>query len=354
LPSGALGPARAVPAAGDPREYAAAAFAAAETAAVAAGGWVDRGISVAGARVRVRFAGMELVDVLLPPLAHLAAPPAGEPDAVVFVWDGASTGVPIPAPPWEHGNVDARARVAGMPVGLAAFHNVHFGGITLFDLAERRGLVWAESAARIPWYERGSPLRTALHLALPGRDRHLVHAGAVGGPDGGVLVGGRSGSGKSSLCLACLAGGLGYAGDDYVVLTLGGGPVAHCLYASAKLDPAGLARLPGLERLVDAEASTAEKAVLDLSGSPLLRERMPVQALVLPRVTGTGRPALRPLGAGEALRDLGPSTVIQMPHRSDELLASLGRLVRDVPGYRLELGDDLPAAAGLVRELLEA
>jgi hypothetical protein len=355
VPARALGPARATPAAADPRAFFAAAFAAADDASGAAGGWVEHDLVLAGARVRVRFAGPELVPVLLPPLAHAVVPPEDEPDATVAVWDGASTRVPLPPLPWEHENVDARARVAGMPDGLAAYHNVHFGGVTLFDLARREGLVWAESAGRVPWYERGSPLRTALHLALPGRDRHLVHAGAVGGPEAGVLVGGRSGSGKSSLCLASLAAGLGYAGDDYVVLTLAGGPAAHCLYATGKVDPAGLARLPGLEEFVDRDASIAEKAVLDLGGSPLLRPRLPVRALVLPRVSGAARPALRELGPGEALRDLGPSTVIQMPYRSDELLAALGRLVREVPSYRLELGGaDLRPAVELVRGLLAA
>ncbi len=324
----------------------------AEAAAARAGGWIEHDLELAGTRVRVRFAGPALVDVLLPPLAHLRAG-AGDVSASIAVLDSASTGVPLPPVPWDPTTVDARGRVAESTEAVTAFHNVHFGGVTLFDLEAGEGIVWAPSAERIPWYERGSPLRTALHLALPGTGRHLIHAGAVGHGTGGLLIGGRSGSGKSTLTLACVEAGFGYAGDDYVLVTLDPEPVAHCLYTTAKVDPASLRRLPALAGAVNPAASVAEKAVLELSRTRAdrIRNRVPVTAVVLPRVTG--RTQLRSLGAGEALRDLGPSTVIQMPHRSGELLASTAELLARVPSYRLELGGDLRAAVDLLRGLLE-
>jgi hypothetical protein len=344
----------ASPASVDGRAYFAHAAEAAEQALAA--GRVEHDLAIAGRRVRVVLAGEELVDALLPPLEHLAADGDGEPDARILVWDGSSTGVGLPPPLWEPENADARGLVHGVDGGVVAFHNVHFGGVTLCDPATATALVFAESRRRIPWYERGSPLRAALHVLLPGPGRHLVHAGAVGTADAGVLVGGVSGSGKSTLTLACVEGGLGYGGDDYVVVTLDPEPTAHTLYTSAKVHPAELERLPGLAACVDSESSIAEKAVLRLGRCraervvPALR----VRAAVFPRVRGHGPSELAPIRAAEAVRLLGPSTVIQMPHESADLLATTARLLRDVPAFRLELGASLDESVALVRGLVES
>ena len=322
-----------------------------EAAANAAGGWIERDLRIAGQAVRLQFAGPALLEALFPPLAHLAGPAAAEP--IVFsLWDSASTGIAFPPVPWSRESLDVRGQVRE-EVGpeIVAYHNVHFGGITLYDTAGAAGLYWVESAAVIPWYERGSPLRTALHLALPGTNRHLIHAGAVGLAGGGLLIGGRSGSGKSTVTLACVEDGFGYAGDDYVLVTLDP-PVAHGLYTTAKVNPDGLERLPALGALVDTAASSPDKAVLDLSASAEILLSVPISAVVIPRVRGDGPTELLPLSAAEAFRALSPSTVIQMPHRSAEVLETTARLLAAVPSYRLELGEDLSSAVALLRDLV--
>ncbi len=178
-----------------------------------------------------------------------------------------------------------------------------------------------------------------------------MHAGAVGIGGKGVLIGGRSGSGKSTLTLACVEAGFGYAGDDYVLVTLDPRPVAHTLYTTAKVNPDGLDRLTtlvgkaGLRRTVD-------KALLDLRGCVEILDSVPIVAVVMPRVRG-GASELSPLGPADAFRGLSPSTILQMPHRSAEVLETTKKLLTAVPSYRLELGDDLPDAVGLVRELVQ-
>ncbi len=324
---------------------------AAELAAERAGGWIERDLRIADAALRLRFAGPVLLDALYRPLAHLESEPAESP-VTISLFDSASTGAEFPTVPWSRDSLDPRGCVRE-PVGygIVAYHTVHFGAITLFDRATRTGFYWVESPAVIPWYELGSPLRTALHLALPAENRHLVHAGAVGLDGAGVLIGGRSGSGKSTLTLACVEAGFGYAGDDYVLVTLEPAPVAHTLYTTAKVDPDGLARLSTLSVRLDTRASSPDKALLDLRGSVEILDSVPIVAVVLPRVRG-GVSELHPVGPADAFRGLSPSTILQMPHRSSEVLETTKKLLTAVPSYRLELGDDLPEAVRLVRELV--
>ncbi len=323
---------------------------AAAEAAERAGGWIERDLRIADAELRLRFAGPALLDAFYGPIAHLEVDRVDDP-ATISLFDSASTGAAFPTVPWTRESLDPRGHVRE-PVGdgITAYHLVHFGAITLFDRVSRTGFYWVESARVIPWYELGSPLRQALHLTLPAESRHLVHAGAVGVGGKGVLIGGRSGSGKSTLTLACVEAGFGYAGDDYVLVTLEPAPVAHTLYTTAKVNPDGLDRLTtlvgraGLKRTVD-------KALLDLRGCAEILESVPIVAVVLPRVRG-GASELSPLGPADAFRGLSPSTILQMPHRSAEVLETTKKLLTAVPSYRLDLGDDLPEAVGLVRELL--
>ncbi len=258
---------------------------AAEEAAERAGGWIERDLRIADAALRLRFAGPALLDAFYGPIAHLEVDSVEDP-VTISLFDSATTGTEYPTVPWSRESLDPRGHVRE-PVGdgITAYHLVHFGAITLFDAASRTGFYWVESPNVIPWYELGSPLRQALHLTLPAENRHLVHAGAVGIGDKGVLIGGRSGSGKSTLTLACVEAGFGYAGDDYVLVTLDPRPVAHTLYTTAKVNPDGLDRLTtlvgkaGLRRTVD-------KALLDLRGCVEILDSVPVVAVVMPRVRG--------------------------------------------------------------------
>jgi hypothetical protein len=203
----------------------------------------------------------------------------------------------------------------------------------------------------VPWHERGAPLRPALHRWAALAGRHFVHAAAVATEAGGVLLAGPSGSGKSTTALACLEAGLDYAGDDYVILE---GRQAHCLYSTAKLDLGALERLPGLAPAVtDLRRGREDKAVLDVHAhrADRVRSPLPVDAIVIPTVGGSGPPRTRPASPGEALRALAPTTLIQLPGAAHERMQAMAKLVRRVPAYRVELGDDVAAVAGEIARI---
>jgi hypothetical protein len=227
-----------------------------------------------------------------------------------------------------------------------------------FDSA--RSVAWfhVDDGNGLDAWEYAAPLRQILDWWLGERGVSFVHAGALGTPDGGVLLAGPSGSGKSTSCLACLGSSfLGFAGDDYTAAEVGEeGAYVHSLYSSAKLDASHAARLPRLRVLLqdDSLRMIEEKVVLQLSPAfaTQLTAGFPLRAVVIPRVAADG-PRLRRITPAAALTAIAPSTLLQSRPPRPEALAELATLVRRLPCYELELGpriDEIPRA---IERLLE-
>ncbi len=137
--------------------------------------------------------------------------------------------------------------------------------LQVFDAERAAAVYWTPSYRYIPWWESSFPLRTAIHWwTTTTPSLQPMHAGAVGRDDGGVLIAGRGGAGKSTTSLACLDGGLLYAGDDYVLVDVDQ-PTVYSLYNTAKLRPENLHRFPHLGSLVaNADSLGDQKAMLFL------------------------------------------------------------------------------------------
>lgn len=317
-------------------------------------GSFEQGLQIGDAGVRLRFAGEGLRRVLLPALSPVLCSSSGRKDIEVEVWDEGTTGVGIPEPFWRLRDVIARGDVRSLAGGPVRAQVDSWNRIlTLWDSDRRRGVMWAGDAGRLPWWVPGAPLRLILHWSLAGPQRHLLHAAAVGDERSGALLVGSGGSGKSTTALACVEGGVGYVGDDYVVVETGSSPRAVSVYGTAKLNAPSVRLLPELaaRRLTP----DARKFVVDVAGSrpELMRRSAAISAILLPRVT-PGRLALRPASAADALRALAPSTILQHADESATGMAVMAALVRQVPAYRLELGSDIAAVAPAIRDLLEA
>ena len=318
-------------------------------------GLVERYYALAEARLCVRLAGTALVDALTPALEHRRVPP-GPADLVVDLWDTASTGVAMPPPPVALPTGLPRGEVPGMQsdhyqlaVGLDA------ASVSLLDRPSDHGYYWIRAAEDVTIHERGAPLRSLLHWWMRDRGQHMVHAAAIGTAQGGVLLAGRGGSGKSTTALACLSAGLRYAGDDYCLLTVDGAPYVHSVYSSAKVQPGQLRHFPRLQAAVAHPTSAVdEKALIFLQ--PLLSAQMiagfPLKALLLPRITGQPVTSLARATAFEALRALAPSSIMQLPGAGAVEFEGLSRLVQRVPCYWLELGTVVAEIPAVVQTLL--
>jgi hypothetical protein len=313
-------------------------------AADAVGGYEEVWLDVGGNPLLLRFAGPALMELLLPALAHLRIEPAKQPALTVDLWDSASTGAPAPTPAWGPEDYREYGVIRGF-FGDGFFTVFDWGtaALNVVDLGSRQGFFWLPDADRIGLPERGAPLRTLLNLWMSGLGMQLVHGAAVGRADGCVLMVGRSGVGKSSTALSCLDSDLMLIGEDYCVLSPGEPPRLASLYSSGKVEPAVIARVPGLEQLAVAGPDASyHKSLLDLHArmpEKLLRGA-PLRAILVPRVTGETETTLRPCSAGAALRAVAPNTILQLPGNGRPAMELLSSVVRAVPCHHLDLGTD--------------
>jgi hypothetical protein len=328
-----------------------------DEAARSVGGWDDVWLDVAGAAVRLRFAGPAMEEVLLPALDHLRREPAAAAQLTVHVWDSASTATSPPRPAW---GLDAY-REHGVIRGFFGdgFYTVYprgVGALNLVDVDARQAFFWIEDAKSLGLPERGAPLRMLLNLWLLDRDPQLVHGAAIGSEEGCVLLIGPSGAGKTSTALSCLDSNLRHLGEDYCLLAPGEPPHVFSIYSSAKVEPATLGRIPELGELVVAMPEREDdKAILDLHSKDtgkMLRSA-PLKAIAIPRIVDGTETRTAPCSTAEAMVAVAPSTMLQLPGNGPAVMRLLSETIRSVPCFRLEVGSEPSQIPRAIEQLLD-
>ena len=337
--------------------------------------------SIGGTSVVLRFAGAEAATRLSPAFAHLLSDSGtASPALTVNIWDSATAGVQAPTFPgvsvdeasratlgtiesWpDDGSAPEKSDASG-PIyyiddpPLRAVYLPHLEAISVFDREASAAWHWVADARTQPYWVEAAPIRQILHWWLGAQGLIQLHGGAIGTPDGGVLVVGKGGSGKSTVSLSSLGSELRYAGDDYVAVSLGETPWIHSLYGSGKLNPPHVRRfLPWLVPLLaNQDRLAAEKAVVyvDQYFPEQMISGFPLRAVLVPRVRlGETEPRIVPISRVAALAALAPSTILQLHPPDPQALATMCALVARIPCYGLELGSDVKAIPGVVAELL--
>lgn len=317
----------------------------------------DRFYAIAGFTIRLRFAGPALLPRLLPALEHLATDPVSFPDLTVSLWDSGSTSVPAPSPPWEAGRYFAHGEVKEFCTDRFYTHlNVGPNILSLLDFDRKEAIYWAPSLKVIPNYEVSVPLRTILHTWLSRFGRHMVHAGAVGLPTGGVLLIGHGGAGKSNTALTCLSSELKYLSDDHCLVASNPEPTVFSVYGTGKLFLRDVACVPALESLgPEAPILQTEKALFYLHRhfSDKILTEFPLKALLLLQVTGKIDSHLEPVSGAVGLRALAPGQMMQWPTAGPATFQTIAHLCRQLPCYRFELGTDRAQIPALILKLLK-
>lgn len=227
--------------------------------------------------------------------------------------------------------------------------------LNFFDPDLRVAAVWIDSLDSIPNWEIHAPLLRVWHATLARRDRCVTHAAAVGDENGGVLLAGPGGSGKSTTTLAAVLGGMRCVGEDYVILDLGPEEIeAHALYNNIKVSPSARTLLPEWpDALLGAPATGMEKVIarIDDVRAGAQVGRISLRAVVMPRL---GAPDCRlvPCSSADALRALAPSTMFQLSGDGGRALGPLSQVVRRLPCSFLDLSSDPSAAVPAVKEFL--
>lgn len=325
-----------------------------ERAAHDMGGTYDYDYQLGGEQIALRFASPLLASKITPALAHRAVSPA-PPALTICLWDSASTRTGLhpsvarliaSARPYPTGILGTRGELAAYSDRrFRAAFNLGSGILSVLDTELNLAVYWIEDAAQLPYYEQGAPLKTILSWWMSEHARQFVHAGAVGTADGGLLLAGKSGSGKSTTALACLGSPLKYVSDDYALIAMQPEPYVYNLYNTAKLNgQADLDRFPQLaSRVHNLERLSEEKLMIFLEPhfAHQLRTGFPIKAVLVPRVSGKSETTLQPLTPGAALTALGMSTLFQLSGSGQAALHMMALLVRRMPCYELALGRDV-------------
>lgn len=319
----------------------------------------DRFYRLGSLSLRLCILGDGLAEKMTRALNHLSASPLSHPSLTVFMWDDASTHSRMPPPPWNWNDARLlRGEILGYNTDrIYTAYDEGADVLHVLDCETGTAIYWTRDARELPGYEVSAPLRTIWHWFTRTRpaQSQVVHAGAVGTHAGGVLLGGKGGSGKSTSVLACLESPLLYAGDDYCLVTAEPQLYVHSMYSSAKLNADSIARLPHLSSaIVHTETATKEKAILflDTEWQGKLIPGFPLVAILLPRVRGGTDSALVPTSPMEALRALCLSTLIQLPRADSVSVQRIQRFVLALPCYVLELGTDLKQIPRLISTLI--
>ena len=317
-------------------------------------GPVERSFRIGGFLIRLSFSGTALLS-LTRALEHLAVDDHSTPDLTVCLWDSESTGQRMTPRPWQEDDFLARGVIQGYNTEriYTAFQHGS-GAVSVLDKERDLAVFWAPDS-NLPYWEYGSPIRTILHWWLLSQGLQLVHAAAVGNSHGGVLIGGKGGSGKSTTALACLESNLSYVGDDYTLLGLDSGPVVHSLYNSAKLNSDHVQRFPALlPKVANTDRLAEEKALLFVNEHypSKVATQLPVRAILLPRVTGRVETRWKEVSVAMALAALAPSTIFQLPRAGNEALKFLAAFARQLPCFSLEVGTDLSGIPPVIEDLL--
>lgn len=326
-------------------------------AAIARVGAVESAFRLAGRTIRLVGAGPALLTRISPAFAHLpAVVDESTADLTVFLWDTVSTGEPLP-------DLGAFSASPGSPVtpvlhggGTSFVFHAFENAMSYLDHAQGVAVHVVEDATALPPWERACPLRALLTWWLAPQALLLAHGAAVGSPDGAVVLAGPGGSGKSTTALACLAAGLGYLGDDYVLLEPHSRSV-WSVYGSAKLAEDHLRRFPHLMR--PEGSSPTDPADAKRIGWPAevmpgaMVVSAPVRAVVVPVVTGGPECTLIRVPSSRALMAVAPLTMFQTPGDQRAAFHLTTQFVTALPTYRLELGHGMERVPQLIQGLVD-
>jgi hypothetical protein len=311
---------------------------------------------VANAIVCLRFAGEALRTLLTRAIAHLEVPPVERPDLTICLTSSRDTGFARPATGWIGYAYLKRGEVRGFVNDrIYTAKQWESDALVILDRDRDLAIYWVEDAARIPYWEIGAPLQSIFNVWLSQRQVQLVHGAAVGLPEGGVLLVGKGGSGKSTTALSCLDSDLMYISDDYCLITPDPVPTAFSLYSTGKKNADDLDRLPFLKsRLSNPERLDHEKAIYFLQEQfpEKLLHTFPLKATFIPRVSGKPETTLEAASPAEGLAALVPSTIMQLGGAGKTACDLMTRVLSQLPCYYLNVGTEMPHIAQTIYQYL--
>jgi len=317
----------------------------------------DLSFALAGQRIRLRIAGAEMAAQIAPAFEQLAAQEALSPALTVYAWDARRSDGLLPPPPWERTGYFERGNLRGYSDERFSLVYDHSSDVfSAVDCLENVGHYWTRDASRLPQHELSAPLRHIFQRWFQPQGIFVVHAAAVGRPEGGLLLAGRGGSGKSTTALLCLQAGLRFAGDDFVLASATPRPYAFSLYNSAKANGATVIWEGGSQAtLPDPPRVPAGKvlAYMNRVYPDRMAEGFPLRAVVLPRRTPQTDTQFERIASDVAYRTIVPDTVLRTLAEAPFVFRAFRELLARVDCYQMALGTDLAQIPRAILRILD-
>jgi hypothetical protein len=295
----------------------------------------------------MQFCGDTLVPIFFNAFRHLECEATEKSDLRLSFFDGKNKKIQIEHLPWAASAADHLGLISTFTdESLFTLQQPGSNALYLLHQELNEGFYFIPDPENIPYWEGDFPLRMIFHWWLKQTSYQPVHAAAVGTNDGGVLLVGKGGSGKSTSALACVNSCLKIAGDDYVLLNCEN-KIVYSMFSLTKLNDRSLVLL----RNLDVQPNQLSKAIegkyrlqLFPSYKDSLIQKMPVVAILLPEVTDNKHTVIQPCSPGDAIRALAPTTLFQLPGLREEAFQKMAIFSRQTPAFRLKLGSDSPVS----------
>ena len=328
-----------------------------ERAEMLAGVSVRRRFRLASIDVEFRLAHPTLESLFCDALAHIEIAAIGEPDFSFHIWDESLSDVEPPLPCWGREDLLAYGEIpAFIDAERYLYVDLDRAMVSAANRRLRRAVVWIRSPAHLAESERAAPQPFLLNWLASEAGYFTVHAASVGRPEGGVLVVGRSGAGKSHTAIACLDSDLLYVADDRCLLGTKGRPESASLYSTARLYVEDVHRFPFLQgNTKNTIQNQYGKVVFFLNA--IVPERLapgfPIKAVLLTQPSGRRDTKVETALAGSALLFLGSDNALRVPSVGRVFLARLASTLRSIPCFRLETGTDISQIPSKIAALLD-
>jgi hypothetical protein len=208
--------------------------------------------------------------------------------------------------------------------------------------ARRLAAIWTADVALMPDWDDAAPCRELFHRMILPTECFLAHAAGIGVGGRGVLLTGRSGSGKSTTTAAAVTSGLVTAGDDFVLVDPRSRRT-YALYDSLKLDSRSGQRFAELTaHAANANRDPSEKCRVHLARSHPsgFARQLPIDAVLLAQADGARKTSIVPATPGEAMRALVPSTICLVRGGEAETIHKSTLFLRNMRAFRCDLGSD--------------
>lgn len=288
---------------------------------------------------------------------HLQVIDGRAPDFTIYVGDHFSSAFPLKLPTDTSLTLQTRGEILALSdEHMMTHYNHHDGSLNVVHIKDNIAIYWVRGLRYVPWWTAASPIQRIIACWFRHNQHELTHAAAVGDNHHSVIFAGKSGTGKSTTTLACMASGLNYLSEDYCLIQNEPKPMVYNVYNTLKLEEKTFQFFPQLQPWVsNKNKKTHEKSLIFQSETfPYsFKKALPIQAIFVLEQSMCKETTYVSCSKAEALLALSASTILQLSWSYQSTVNFYAQLLHKVPSYKLLLGTDLTHVAACVTAFMK-